>query len=156
MRIQKFSLAMVKEKQEDYAWCKDQRNTPEKIAALTNQAFCLDESPMEKVVLVGFDCKLKPVGLFLVSKGGQTMTVVDRKMIFQALLLCNANCFAIVHNHPSGSLGPSKEDLAMLEVLREAGEIMDIKLVDSIIVSDEGCYSMELEETYPKTSLAEV
>lgn len=68
------------------------------------------------------------------SSGGMTATVVDIRMILKNALLHNANKLIVAHNHPSGSLIPSREDKDVTQRLKSGGELMDIKLMDHIIV----------------------
>ncbi len=68
------------------------------------------------------------------STGGMTSTVVDIRMILKNALLHNANKLIVAHNHPSGSLIPSREDKDVTQRLKNGGELMDIKLIDHIIV----------------------
>lgn len=77
----------------------------------------------------------------ILFQGGMNMTVVDSKIIFQLALEKKATQLILCHNHPSGNLNPSRQDLALTERLVMAGKFLDIKVVDHIIVSEEGFYS---------------
>ncbi len=79
------------------------------------------------------------------SSGGMTATVVDIRMILKNCLLYNANQIIIAHNHPSGSKKPSDADKSMTLKLREAAELMDIKLRDHIIIAGNDYLSMSDE-----------
>lgn len=83
----------------------------------------------------------KVIERILISIGGVAATVVDRKILFKRLIICGASGFICVHNHPSGSKNPSQDDINLTRVLIEAGEIMDIKLRDHIIVAGNSYYS---------------
>lgn len=74
-------------------------------------------------------------------RGGMSTTTVDSKVIFQMALEKKATQLIFCHNHPSGNLNPSKQDIALTNRLIEAGRLLDIKVLDHIIVSDEGYYS---------------
>jgi DNA repair protein RadC len=76
-----------------------------------------------------------------ISQGGSSSTVVDVKMLFKTAIELNSSGIIAVHNHPSGSLQPSKEDLKLTQKIKEAGLILDIKLMDHLIISDRGYYS---------------
>lgn len=76
-----------------------------------------------------------------ISSGGIAGTVADIRMILRAALDTKATALIVAHNHPSGSLKPSEPDIRLTRKLKEAGEIMDIKLLDHLIVSDVGYYS---------------
>ena len=75
------------------------------------------------------------------SKGGIAGTVVDIRMIMKEALDSLASSLILCHNHPSGNTNPSGDDDEITFKLREAGNLMDIKLLDHIIISDNGFYS---------------
>ncbi|MBV4360676.1 RadC family protein [Pinibacter aurantiacus] len=77
----------------------------------------------------------------VVSIGGITSTVVDVRIIIKKALEENAVSLIVCHNHPSGSLKPSKADESMTIKIKEAAAFFDIKLLDHLIVSEEGYYS---------------
>ncbi|MFD2920260.1 DNA repair protein RadC [Terrimonas rubra] len=77
----------------------------------------------------------------IVSEGGITSTVVDPKIILKKALETNAVSIILSHNHPSGNLKPSQSDKNLTERLLEAAGYLDIKLLDHIIVSENGYYS---------------
>ena len=84
----------------------------------------------------------KVLGIRWISTGGTSGTLVDLKMIFQAALKANATGIIAAHNHPSGQLSPSDSDTKLTRKIRDAGTILDITLLDHIILSSEGYYSM--------------
>ncbi len=75
------------------------------------------------------------------SKGGQSGTVVDAKILFRKALEYHANSIILIHNHPSGNLSPSKADLQLTKKIKDAGMLMDIPILDHVIFSNEGYYS---------------
>lgn len=75
------------------------------------------------------------------SKGGISNTIVDPRIIFLKALEVQATSLVLCHNHPSGSLRPSRADEELTGKLKKAGLLLDIKVVDHLIVSDEGYYS---------------
>ena len=75
------------------------------------------------------------------SSGGITGTTVDLRMIFSAALKANATSIMIAHNHPSGNTRPSDADRYMTTKIRQAGELLDIKLMDHLIITSESYYS---------------
>jgi len=83
------------------------------------------------------------VGIAKISEGGITATVVDIRKILATGLLLMATQMILVHNHPSNSLAPSNADKALTKRIKSAGEIMDIKLLDHVIVGleDDRYYS---------------
>ena len=77
----------------------------------------------------------------VVSQGGITGTVADPRLILKKALETHAVNIILCHNHPSGSLKPSKADEELTNKIREAARFFDIKVIDHIIVSDHGYFS---------------
>lgn len=74
--------------------------------------------------------------VYKVSIGNVRSALFNSREIYQAALLCNASAVIIGHNHPSGDITPSKEDIEVTQKIYEAGKIMCIPLFDHIIVGD--------------------
>ena len=81
------------------------------------------------------------IGWQKVSQGGITGTVVDIRIILGTALKCGATNIIVSHNHPSGQLTSSKEDDNLTKKLNEACKIMDIRLLDHVIITNESYYS---------------
>lgn len=75
-----------------------------------------------------------------ISRGGVGGTMVDLKMIFKVALEHLASSVILCHNHPSGNLKPSHEDIALTKKVKEAGKLLDIQVLDHVIFSEEGYY----------------
>src|SRR4030095_4842833 len=76
-----------------------------------------------------------------ISEGGITGTVADPRIILKKALEQNAVSLILCHNHPSGSLKPSRQDEELTKKIKEAAKYFDIKVLDHIIVSDTGYFS---------------
>lgn len=85
------------------------------------------------------------LGIMLISQGGITGTVIDSRLVFMAALQAGATSIMLAHNHPSGSLTPSNCDKMITAKIREAGVFLDIHLMDHLIISPDGYYSMSDE-----------
>lgn len=81
----------------------------------------------------------------VLSKGGITGTVADPRIILKKALEVNATSLVLCHNHPSGSLKPSRADEDLTKKIKEAAGYLDIAVLDHIIVSEEGYYSFSDE-----------
>ena len=81
------------------------------------------------------------LGYTLISEGGITDTTVDVRVILQAALLTNSVAIILAHNHPSGNLKPSRQDMEITKKVRDASQLMRIKVLDHLIISDAGYYS---------------
>jgi len=77
----------------------------------------------------------------IISKGGITGTVADPRIILKKALEEDATSIVLCHNHPSGNLQPSRADEELTKKIKEAANYLDIKVIDHIIVSEEGFYS---------------
>ncbi len=84
-----------------------------------------------------------------VSKGGVSGTVVDAKIIFKSAIDALASGIILCHNHPSGNLQPSNEDLQITQQLVQAGKLLGITIYDHLIVSYKGFFSFA-DEGYIK------
>lgn len=76
-----------------------------------------------------------------ISKGGLTATVVDIRLIMKEGIQTLASAMVLCHNHPSGNTHPSDDDDQITKRLKDAGHIMDIRLLDHIIICDNSYYS---------------
>jgi len=82
------------------------------------------------------------LGIMDISKGGISGTVTDVRIILQAAIKANASGIIACHNHPSGNINPSESDTRLIQKIKEAGNLMDIQLLDHLIITtDEGYYS---------------
>ncbi|MCC8145748.1 MAG: JAB domain-containing protein [Bacteroidales bacterium] len=81
------------------------------------------------------------LGVFNVSEGGISETVVDIRLIMQSAILSNASGIILCHNHPSGNLTASRPDEIITNNIKKACDIMGISLLDHIIVTSESYYS---------------
>lgn len=88
---------------------------------------------------------LKPLKAFRVGQGGRDATVVDAKIVMSQALLCGASAMMLFHNHPSGSLTPSRQDMELTRKLSEAARLLDLRVIDHIIVGFNEFLSMHDE-----------
>ena len=90
----------------------------------------------------------KVLGIYNCSSGGITGTVMDIRLVFVAALKANATSIILAHNHPSGNLTPSVADISLTEKFNQAGKMLDIQVLDHLIISSGGYYSMSNEQLY--------
>lgn len=87
----------------------------------------------------------KVIGSMLLSTGGCVGTVVDVKVLVQGALLSNAQGIIMAHNHPSGNLNPSNNDLDITSRIKTACNYFEITLLDHLILADNTYYSFKDE-----------
>lgn len=90
----------------------------------------------EMFITLHLDGKNRIIAMDLVSLGSLNQSIVHCREVFKTACLSNAAAIICVHNHPSGDPTPSSEDIAITRRLKEAGEIMGIKVLDHIIIGD--------------------
>jgi DNA repair protein RadC len=76
-----------------------------------------------------------------ISAGGMTATIVDIRLILKRALELNSTALVLCHNHPSGTLEPSKADVDVTHKMKKAASYMDIQVLDHLIVSDIAYFS---------------
>ncbi|WP_264565869.1 JAB domain-containing protein [Flavobacterium sp. N3904] len=109
------------------SWCKDTIELQEEF----------------KVILL--NRSNETLGIYSLSKGGTTGTVVDVRLLFAVALKCNSTGIIISHNHPSGKLQPSDIDITLTKKIKKCSEFLDIVLLDHLIVTKNGYYSFSNE-----------
>ena len=77
----------------------------------------------------------------IISEGGMTSTVADPRIILRKALEHEATAIILCHNHPSGNLKPSNADEILTQKIKQAASFLDIRIMDHIIVSNEGYFS---------------
>jgi DNA repair protein RadC len=83
----------------------------------------------------------KIIHKYQLSKGGITGTVVDTRMVFKKAFELSATALIIAHNHPSGTLKPSVADKNLTQKIKMAGETLDIKIIDHLIITEKAYFS---------------
>ena len=85
------------------------------------------------------------LGIYELSKGGITGTVVDIRLLFAAALKSLACNVILIHNHPSGNVKPSVADINITNKVKEAGKLVDILVLDHLIISEDSYFSFSDE-----------
>ena len=97
---------------------------------------------IEEFKILLLDRSNRCMGIASVSKGGVTSTVADPKIVFMTALKARATGIICAHNHPSGNLKPSQQDIALTRKLVRGGQYLDIDVTDHLVLTQEGYYSM--------------
>ena len=117
-------------------------NSPQKIVDLMKDMYELDKQAVEYVYMIAMNSKNKVLGVYMVSKGTVNASLLSPREIYMVALMIGAVNLIIVHNHPSGDTTPSKEDMNSTKRIKDAGELIGIKLQDHIIIGND-YYSMK-------------
>ena len=109
------------------------------VAGFLNQNF--KDLSYEVFAIVLLNRANKIIHFEIISRGGITGTVADPRIILKVALMKGATSIILSHNHPSGNLQPSRADEEITQKIKASAELMDIKVLDHIIVSEEGYFS---------------
>lgn len=101
----------------------------------------LCDLPHEEFWLLLLNQASKVIDKIRISSGGIDGTYVDVRTVMREALLQRATQIALIHNHPSGNATPSSEDRQLTRRIKEASKVMNIRLADHVIISDEKYYS---------------
>jgi DNA repair protein RadC len=103
----------------------------------------LVEADRERLVVVCLDTKNQPTSITTCSVGTLNSSLVHPREVYKTAILSNAASIIVAHNHPSQDPTPSKEDIAITNRLKDAGELLGIDLLDHVIVTDERYVSLK-------------
>lgn len=101
----------------------------------------LEDQLLEEFHVIYLDRGNRIIQSVQISSGGISSTVVDIRVIFKHAIDCFASGIILAHNHPSGQLKPSDEDLRITRKISEAGKMLEVAVLDHIIFTDNGYYS---------------
>lgn len=105
----------------------------------------LRHETIEQFYVVGLDTKKRIQFVDCISKGTIDCTIVHPREVYSRAISRKSHCIMLLHNHPTGIVEPSKEDIRLTNRLKEVGSIVGIPVVDHIIIGD-GLYFSFLEE----------
>jgi len=101
----------------------------------------IGELPHEEFWILYLNNSNKVLQKLQLSKGGITGTLVDVRLVLKTALQFGAVSLILTHNHPSGTLQPSQADKQITEKLKKAGESLDIKVLDHVIITEKAYFS---------------
>ena len=145
MLDEEYKNILVKEFATNYQGV-DKIVNPADIVKVMMDVFRISDMAEEYVYLLAMTVKCKPISFFEISHGTCDGSLVGLREIRIRALLCGAVNIVIIHNHPSGSPTPSREDMCITERLKKASEIIGIHFCDHIIVARDGFFSFREAE----------
>ena len=101
----------------------------------------MQDLPIEEFHVMLLTQNLRFIDSKLVSRGGISSTAVDVRVLLKEALLAGATCIALCHNHPGGGLRPSLEDDKLTQRIKQAAELLNIRVIDHLIISEGRFYS---------------
>lgn len=95
----------------------------------------------ESLKVMFLNASSEVLGYIIASDGGTNNTSMDIRQIMQCALMTNAERLILCHNHPTGDVTPSIDDIAVTYNLKRACDMMGIELIEHLIISSDGCFS---------------
>lgn len=100
----------------------------------------LADADQESLWILGLNTKNRVQCKEMISLGSLDTTVIYPRVVFKRLLMADCSSVILVHNHPSGQPEPSNDDIRLTTTIKDGAKIFDIKLLDHVIVGDDGKY----------------
>lgn len=144
--IETVNLFELKKIQTDFP--KIKINEPKASFEFISQFYSDDIEIFESFFILLLNRNNFTLGYAKISQGGITQTVVDIKIIAKYCVDSLASAVIFAHNHPSGNLKPSDSDLAITKNAKKALELLDVKLLDSLIITKDNFYSMQENQNF--------
>ena len=138
-RLNVVSLKIIREKSFPYET--NVIRKPEDVYRLAKEF--IGQSDREHCCLLTLDSKNKITSIHTIAIGSLNSAIVHPREVFKIAILHNSASVILFHNHPSSDPTPSPEDIAITERIRDAGILLGIELLDSIIVGEYNHYSLK-------------
>lgn len=133
-RVDIVKIKMVREKSILYENRKI--TSPEDVVNITKDF--IEGCDREKFMVIYLNTKNEPTAIHTVSIGSLNASIVHPREVMKGAILSNSNGMILVHNHPSGDIRPSQEDINITERLKESGNILGINIMDHVIIGSTG------------------
>ena len=137
--FRKYSLRMVQEESAMYDCSRKVQNGKD-VAEVCRVVLGLHEMAEEHLAVLFLDAKNVVMGISTVSHGTLTASLIHPREVYKAALLANCNSIILAHNHPSGDVQPSAADKNVTRVIKDAGSLLQIELLDHVIVGVGGAF----------------
>lgn len=138
-RVDIVSLKMVREKSVMYG--NRVISSPNDSAELFRTF--IQDCDREHMILCCMDTKNQPTSISVISIGSLNSAIVHPRELYKVAILSNSASIIIAHNHPSGDISPSHEDIVLTNRIDEAGKIIGIKLLDHVIIGKDAYFSFK-------------
>lgn len=113
-------------------------------AQFVRQVFKDGEIKLQEVFIVIYlNNQSRPVGYYKAFKGGIASVIADPVLIFSAAIRSHSTALILVHNHPSGILRPSQQDLILTRQISDIAKIHNVRVLDHLIITQDGYYSFK-------------
>ncbi len=132
-----YELKITKEKNKDYQI--QSLSSPRSVYETFKKR--AEQQDREELLAIFVNTKNELIGYQQVAVGTLSYVVTSPREIIKSAILANAASILLMHNHPSGDPTPSKEDIELTNIIKNACKLMDIPFLDHVIIGDNGRYS---------------
>ncbi|MCU7920376.1 MAG: DNA repair protein RadC [Candidatus Thiodiazotropha sp. (ex Epidulcina cf. delphinae)] len=137
--IKELKLTYERKRVED-----DLLNTPVESASHVYDLFMdMQNDAREKIVCLHLNPRLEILSFEVIAMGTDHYVISDPIEVFRSAIIVRASKIVVVHNHPLGSSRPSQTDIEGANRIRELGELHRIRLIDFIVIGDDGYFSLD-------------
>lgn len=133
--IQTYSVELVRDSSKLYD-VERAITSPEAVHSVVEAVLGLSKKTQEHFVVLSLNTKNVVIGVHTLHIGTVNASIVHPRDVFQRAILNNATSIIICHNHPSGDLTPSQEDIAVTKRIQASGDLLGIEMLDHIIIGD--------------------
>ena len=143
-KLEQVAIRMV---EQPPLYSKEPMNNPDAAIRVMNEF--LSQMDRELFCIVNLQADLTPINMNIVSVGSLNEALINPREIFKSAILSNAHSMMLIHNHPSGNLTPSREDIMTTDKMIKAYRLLDIQVLEHIIIGpDRQFYSMRARDTF--------
>ena len=111
------------------------------VSDYIRQVYPVEVNIREAMVVLYLNNSNRTLGYSVASIGGITGCVIDVRLVLRDALLTQSTSIIMIHNHPSGTLKPSQADIAITDKIKKAAGLLDVKLLDHLILTEDAFYS---------------
>lgn len=133
--IQTYSVELVRDSSKVYD-VERAITSPEAVHSVVEAVLGLSKKTQEHFVVLSLNTKNVVIGVHTLHIGTVNASIVHPRDVFQRAILNNATSIIICHNHPSGDLTPSQEDIDVTKRIQASGDLLGIEMLDHIIIGD--------------------
>jgi DNA repair protein RadC len=135
--IPQYGVRLVRESEFKYA---DRKITGGSSVSELLRTIGLHEKAGEEFYAIYLNTKNHVLGIEMISRGTLNSSLVHPREVFKGALLANAYALVLAHNHPSGNVEPSVADKNVTKMLVAAGNLLDVRILDHVIIGSKGGY----------------
>lgn len=137
-------IVLIKDKAVNYK--AEKMNAPDKIAKMMRELLHMGKMEEEYCYMIALSNVCRILWIFFIYKGTVNATLITPRELYNRALLAGVVQVILCHNHPSGNVMPSDEDIKVTNRVKQAGDLVEVKLVDHIIIAGDSYYGFKEDD----------